>query len=81
MTELTDVLKREHEAVETCHIFSTAFDDPKNEKVKSHCHYTGLYRDAAHNNCHLKYKIADYVLIIFHNLSGYYVYLFIRQPG
>ena len=35
------------------------------------CHYTVLYRGAAHNNCNLKYRIADHILIVFHNLSGY----------
>ena len=58
------------------------FDDPeKNWKVRDHCHYTGLYRGAAHNNCNLKYKIPKYIPIVFHNLSGYDAHLFIRQLG
>ena len=44
MTELTDVLKREHEAAEKCHICLKEFNDPKNKKVRDHCHYTGSYR-------------------------------------
>ena len=43
MTELTDVLKREHEAAEKCHICLKEFDDPKNKKVRDHSHYTNLY--------------------------------------
>ena len=53
ITELTDVLKREHKAAEKCHICLKDFNDPHNKKVRDHCHYTGLYRGAAHNNCNL----------------------------
>ena len=28
-----------------------------NKKVRDHCHFTGKYRGAAHNNCHMNYKI------------------------
>ena len=45
----------EHEAAEKCHIFLKEFNDPKNKTVRDHCHYTSLYRGAAHNNCNLKY--------------------------
>ena len=47
MTKLTDVLKREHEAAEKCHICLKEFNDPKNKKVRDHCHSIGLYRGAA----------------------------------
>ena len=43
MIELTDALKREHEAAEKCHICLKEFNDPNNKKVRDHCHYTGLY--------------------------------------
>ena len=81
MTELTDVLKREHEAAEKCHICLKEFNDRRNRKVRDHCHYTGLYREAAHNDCNLKYRIPDHVLIVFHNLSGYDTHLFIKELG
>ena len=81
MTKLTDVLKREHEAAEKCHICLKEFNDPKNKKVRDHCHYTGLYRGAAHNNCNLKYRIPDHIPIVFHNLSGYDAHLFIKELG
>ena len=81
MTKLTDVLKREHEAAEKCHICLKEFNDPRNRKVRHHCHYTGLYRGAAHNNCNLKYRIPDYIPIVFHNLSGYDAHLFIKELG
>ena len=81
MTELTDMLKAEHKAAESCHICLKPFGDPENRKVRDHCHYTGLYRGAAHNNCNMKYRIPDFVPIAFHNLSGYDAHLFIRELG
>ena len=75
------MLKREHEAAEKCHICLKEFNDPRNRKVRHHCHYTGLYRGAAHNNCNLKYRIPDYIPIVFHNLSGYDAHLFIKELG
>ena len=68
--KLTDVLKREHGAAEKCHICLKEFNDLTNRKVRDHCHYTSLYRGAAHNDCNLKYKIPDHIQIVFHNLSG-----------
>ena len=65
MAMLIDVLKREHEAAEKCHICLKEFNDPENRKVRDHCHYTGLYRGAAHNNCNLKYRIPDHIPLCF----------------
>ena len=81
MTKFTDLQKREHEAAEKCHICHKEFNDLRNRKVRDHCHYTGLYRGAAHNNCNLKYKIPVDILIVFHNLSGYNAHLFIKELG
>ena len=81
MTKLTDVLKREHETAEKCHVCLKEFNDPKNGKVRDHCHYTGLYQGAAHNNCNLTYRIPDHISIVFHNLSGYDAHLFIKELG
>ena len=81
MIELTDVLKREHEAAEKCYIRLKEFNDPHIKKVRGHCYYTGFSRGAAHNNCNLKYRIPDHIPILFHNLSGYDAYLFIKELG
>ena len=81
MTKLTDVLKREQEAAEKYHICLKEFNDLRNIKVRNHCHYTGLYRGAAYNNCNLKYRIPDRILIVSHNLSGYDTHLFIKELG
>ena len=43
MTKLNDMLKREHERAEECHICLKEFNDLRNRKVRDHCHYAGLY--------------------------------------
>ena len=42
MTELTDVLKRKHEAAKKFHICLKESNDPQNKKVRDHCHCTDL---------------------------------------
>ena len=63
-----------------CWICKKEFDKNE-EKVKDHCHYTGRYRGAAHNECNLKYRKPDFKPVIFHNLSGYDSHLFIKNLG
>ena len=44
------------------------------DAVKDHCHMTGAYLGAAHNECNLKMRIkhtTDQIPIVFHNLRGY----------
>ena len=44
------------------------------DAVRDHCHLTGNYRGAAHNNCNLKLRInpkTDQIPVVFHNLRGY----------
>ena len=44
------------------------------DAVKDHCHITGKYRGAAHNQCNLKLRInpkTDQIPVVFHNLRGY----------
>ena len=49
------------------------------QKVKDHCHYTGKYRGAAHNNYNLNYKIPKEIPIVFHNGSTYDYRFIIKQ--
>ena len=46
-----------------------------------HCHYMGLYQGPAHKLCNLRYKVSRYIPVVFYNLSGYNVHLFIRELG
>ena len=48
-------------------------------KVRDHCHYSGIYRGAAHFGCNLRYKIPSYIPVVFHNPAGYDAHLFIRE--
>ena len=52
-----------------------------NDRVRDHCHYTGLYRGAAHNSCNLKYRKPNNISVFFHNLAGYDSHLFIKKLG
>ena len=63
-----------------CWICKKEFDENE-EKVKDHCHYTGRYRGAAHNECNLKYRKPDFTPVIIHNLGGYDSHLFIKNLG
>ena len=51
------------------------------DRVRDHCHYTGRYRGAAHNNCNLNYSKPKGVPVFFHNLTGYDSHLFIKNLG
>jgi len=52
-----------------------------NDSVKDHCHVTGKYRGAAHNECNLKVKLNAKTVLIpvaFHNVKGYDSHLLIQ---
>ena len=48
------------------------------KKVKDHCHYTGIFRGAAHSKCNLDYNIPKDIPIIIHN-SSYDTHFTINQ--
>ena len=81
MTGFTDVLKREDEAAGKYHICLKEFSETENRKVRDHCHCTCLYQGVGKNNYNMKYWIPEEIPILFHNLSGRNVYLFIRDLG
>ena len=47
--------------------------------MRDHCHYSEIYREAAHSSCSLQYKIPKYIPVVFHSLAGYDTHLFIRE--
>lgn len=63
-----------YDDAEDCHICKGEFieNDKNYMKVRDHCHYTGVYRGAAHSICNLQFNYYKYDLpIIFHNLRNY----------
>ena len=80
MAPLTKLQIKEYNKVKECHTCFKPF--VKNDrKVRDHCHYSGLYRGAAHSSCNLQYKIPNYIPVVFHNLPGYDAHLFIRESA
>ena len=78
MALLTKLQISEYSKASKYHICYKPFN--KNErKVRDHCHYSGLYRGAAHFSCNLQYKIPNYIPVVFHNLTGYDAHLFIGE--
>ena len=59
-----------------CHICNEKLEK---DKVRDHCHFTGEYRGAAHNQCNLRCRKPRILPVIFHNLQGYDAHLFIKQ--
>ena len=57
MIPLTNEETESYEKQKVCHIFEKEFStNKKHRKVRDHCHYTGKFRGAAHNNCNLRYN-------------------------
>ena len=72
--------ERSYEEATVCHICEGSFGGGEEErKVRDHCHLTGLYRGAAHNECNLEFKLPKFYPVIFHNLEKYDAHLFIKE--
>src|SRR6185295_2992114 len=59
-------------------------EENKNIKVWDHCHITGKFRGASHNECNLKLQITPWktpVPIVFHNFRGYDSHLICESVG
>src|SRR5277367_4535194 len=68
-----------------CHICQKPFNDPKNPKVRDHCHlfpeagpFAGSYRGAAHNTCNQQYRLKKTLPVFFHNLKNYDQHLIVH---
>jgi hypothetical protein len=75
---ITDKDKVAYNNATDCHICEKELNG---DKVWDHCHITGKYRGAAHNECNLKYKIPRQIPVVFHNLRGYDSHLLVQQFG
>ena len=49
------------------------------DKVRDHCHVTGKFRGAAHDNCNKKLRIPRKLPVLFHNLQGYDGHLIFKE--
>ena len=61
-----------------CHICN---EERGEDRVCDHCHLSGKFRSAAREVCNLKYKVPTFFPVVFHNLSGYDSYIFIKTLG
>ena len=62
----------------TCHIFAKPLPG---DRVRDHCHITGIYRGAAHSACNLNYSINPKswkLPVVIHNLKGYDGHLIVK---
>ena len=78
MEPLTKSQLKAYNHATKCHICFKPFKKD-NRKVRDHCHYSGIYRGAAHYLCNLQYKIPSYISVVFHNLAGYDAHMFIKE--
>ena len=79
---ITKQQEAEHKKAKTCFICGGYFNpnDPAKTKVQDHCHFTGLYRGAAHNKCNLDYCFKYFKIpVFFHNLKNYDAHLIISN--
>lgn len=51
----------------------------KNDRVCDHCHITGKYRGASHNDCNLLARVPRFIPVIFHNLKGYDSHIILKN--
>jgi len=51
----------------------------EDKKVRDHCHFTGKYRAAAHQECNALFRKPKFVPVKFHNLFGYDAHLFVKN--
>ncbi|XP_021351034.1 uncharacterized protein LOC110448879 [Mizuhopecten yessoensis] len=63
----------------SCHICGKELGD---DRVRDHCHVTGAFRGAAHNECNIMFfKFTGRIPVVFHNLRGYDSHLIMQAVG
>ena len=83
-TEMIPLTKKEvkmHNKQNVCYICKKRFstDDGKKNTLKDDCHYTGKYRDPAHDISNLIYKTPKEIPVIFLNGSTYDYHFIIKE--
>ncbi len=77
-----DDAKEKFELETHCHVCKKELNRLAEPIVRDHCHFTGKFRGAAHQQCNLDYKIdkSKYKLpVVFHNLRGYDAHLIFQK--
>jgi len=69
MTMLTHQQETSFANAKYCYLCKKAFNG--NVKVRDHCHITGMYLGAAHNQCNLHRRQPKFLPVLFHNLRRY----------
>ncbi|CAB4408607.1 unnamed protein product [Rhizophagus irregularis] len=81
MMPLTTQEQASYDNAINCWICRNSLDG---NKVRDHCHITGMYRGAAHKGCNLDLSIKPremHIPVIFHNLSGYDGHIIMQGIG
>ena len=76
---MTEQNKKDYENATHCWICGQEITE---NKVRDHCHITGVYRGAAHKSCNHKLKIKPGVTkipVVIHNLRGYDSHLIMQK--
>ena len=64
--DLTNKDEENFQAATKCHICKKDFSE-EDKRVRDHCHVTGKYRGAAHNECSRNFRLTHKIPVIFHN--------------
>ena len=79
---MSDLDEIKHLEAKKCFLCNGAFNNKveAKKKVADHCHFTGLYRGAAHMKCNIDYCFKKYhIPVFFHNLKNYDAHLIISN--
>ena len=78
-----DIIMREDDEEDFRNINICRFCEKKVEceKVRDHCHLTGIYRGAAHSVCNINVTQdqSNFIPFIFHNFSNYDCHMFFKN--
>ena len=76
MKRLTTEQNQEFRQAKVCHICEKPL---YKKRVRDHCHLTGEFRGAAHEDCNLNYQDTRVIPVVFHNLTGYDAHFILRD--